>query len=501
MRINKLIEVIGLVLFSTWTIRLYYKIFDKKIRRYTIHIGGLLILLLSLRALRDYSLMDFSIIWYLYYIPLLFMPAIFYMCSRYIASKKSKMPKWIIYGISTILAILVLTNDYHSIVFNIHESTKSYTHRIGYFVILIWILTLLFTATYNLVMQRRRYKKDNNYLLAFIPILLGIIYTALYVINLFDIRRMTDMSSIIGLLFFIGIEITLKLDLVPNNIEYTRIFKDSYLNIGIVSKKGEILYLSQNKIDIPDKIIADIKDNKVKQEYINLNKKYQIYVVQKIKDNYSILQKDYSNLEQIKSELKITNEELKKQEKLLINQKIIKDKLYELNINKEIMEKLEKKIDCKRDRINEILDTMDEPDITKMQELKYLICYCKRMSNLIISNYNNELYSNDSLKLIIKELLEDSKIWNITGVINIKNNLIIKSTDVSDIYEILFNIFANIRNTSVLININEKKMKILIATKNLQIDEILKKQLREVEFKLETINEESGTILTITRKE
>ena len=499
MRINKLIEVIGLILFSAWTIRLYYKIFDKKIRKYTNHIGGLMILLLSLRALRDYWIKDSSIIWYLYYIPLLFMPSLYYLCSRYIANKKNKITKWCVYGISSILTILVLTNDIHGIVFDIQESTKSYSHRIGYFIILIWILALLFAATYNLVIQRRKYNKDKKYLLAFIPIIIGIIYTTLYVINLFDIRRITDMSSVIGLLFFIGIEITLKLDLVPNNIEYAQIFKDSFLNIGIVSKNGEILYLSQSKINIPNEIITDIKNNCVKQEYTNINNENQIYVVQNIKNNYSILKKDYSNIENIKKELKNTNEELKKQEKLLKNKKKIEDKLYELNMNKEIMQRLEQKIDSKRKKINEIIDNMNEPDIGKIQEVKFLVSYCKRMSNLIISNYNNETYSKDSLMLIIKELLEDSKIWNITGVVNLKNNLNITSTDVSDIYEILFNVFDNIRDISVLINIDEKTIRILIAKKDLELDAIIQEKLQELNFKLERINEENGTMLMITR--
>lgn len=500
MRINKLIEILGLILFSSWTIRLYYKIFDKKIRKYVIQIGGLLILLLSLRAIRDFAIKDINAIWYLYYIPLIFMPSFYYMCSRYIADKENKKIKFIIYVISAILTILVLTNDLHKLVFLIQENTKAYSHRIGYFMIFAWILYLLFAATINLVIQRRKYSKDKKFLLSFIPIILGIIYTSLYVINIFDIRRITDMSSIIGLLFFIGIEITLKLDLVPNNIEYTKIFKDSYLNIGIVSKNGDILYLSQSKIDIPSQIIADIKKNNVKTEYTNLNNKNQVYVVQSIKNSYSILQKDYSNIEQIKEELKNTNEELKKQEKLLENQKKVKDKLYELNMNKKIMQKLEKKIDSKRKRINEIIDNMDIPDTTKIEEVKFLVSYCKRMSNFIISNYNNETYSKESLMLIIKELLEDSKNFGISGVINIKNNLLITSNDVSDIYEILFNVLENIRNTSVLINIDEKKVKILIAKKVLKLDTILHEKLKELRLKLEEINEENETIITIIRK-
>ena len=325
------------------------------------------------------------------------------------------------YSISTFFTILVLTNDIHSLVFSLEKNSKAYSHKIGYYLILIWILYLLFAATINLVIQRRKHTKDNKFLLAFIPIILGIIYTILYIMNLFEIRRITDMSSIISLLFFIGIETILKLNLVPNNIEYTKIFKNSYLNIGILSKKGEILYLSQSRIDIPSEIILDIKNNNVKNEYVNPNNKNQVYIVQKIKNNYSVLQKDYSNIERIKKELKDTNIELKKQEELLKNQKKVKDKLYELNMNKEIMQKLEKKIDSKKKRINEIINNMDEPDIDKIKEVKFLVSYCKRMSNLIISNYNNETYSNESLFLILNELLEDSKIWGIYGVINIKN--------------------------------------------------------------------------------
>ena len=149
---------------------------------------------------------------------------------------------------------------------------------------------------------------------------------------------------------------------------------------------------------------------------------------------------------------------------------------------------------------NILKNNMDNPDIAKIEEIKFLVSYCKRMSNLIISNYNNETYSKESLMLILKELLEDSKIYNIAGAINIKNNLLIKSNDVSDIYEILFNVFENIRNTNVLINIDEKTIKILIAKKDLKIDKILNEKLKELELKLEEINEENGTTLTIIRK-
>ena len=59
----------------------------------------------------------------------------------------------------------------------------------------------------------------------------------------------------------------LKMDLVPNNVEYNRIFENSYLNIVILAKDGRQIYQTQKKIQIPQKIMDDIKQGKVEQEY------------------------------------------------------------------------------------------------------------------------------------------------------------------------------------------------------------------------------------------
>ena len=497
MRINILIQIISLILFPSWFIHLYYKIFDKKIRIYVIGINILLIFCLILRCIKDFMSKDINIIWYSYYISLIFMPTLYYMCSKYLLKKENIINKIIIYGISIVLVLLVLTNDIHKIVFSNFTEKGSYTHNIGYYIIAFWMLYLIFAATINLVIKRREFKKDMKFLIVFTPIILGIVYTVIYILNLFDIRRTTDMPVIIGLLFFIGIESILKLDLIPNNVEYSKIFKNSYLNIGIVSKDGELLHISQSEIKIPDEILLDIKNKNVKKEYVNIKGKNQVYVVQNIKNGYSVLQKDYSNIEKMKNELKNVNAELKKQEEILENQKKIKDKLYELKINKEIMDRLEQKINSKREKINEIIDSIEESDIKKVEEVKFLIAYCKRMSNLIISNYNNENYNKESLLIILNELLQDAKSFNVNGVINIKNNLIMNSNDVSNIYEIIFVILENIRDTSILVNISEEIIRILISTPQLGISKKLHEEFNNDNWEITETSVENETTLII----
>ena len=51
---NKIMMVIGLIIFSAWTIRLDYKIFDRKLKKYVIGIGGLLVFWLIIRLTKIY---------------------------------------------------------------------------------------------------------------------------------------------------------------------------------------------------------------------------------------------------------------------------------------------------------------------------------------------------------------------------------------------------------------------------------------------------------------
>ena len=78
--------------------------------------------------------------------------------------------------------------------------------------------------------------------------------------------------------------------------------------------------------------------------------------------------------------------------------------IYEMKLNHEITELLDKKINEKRRQISKMLDEIEVPDLEKMYIIKLLISYCKRMSNLIISNYNN-LNKKEPIKYIDSYLL------------------------------------------------------------------------------------------------
>ena len=270
---HKFEALIYAILFTFWSVRLYYKLYDKKIRKYILSIGILIVFWMLIRMTKgvvETTLLE-RMSWYLYYIPLIFIPSIFYICSRSLLNKISEKEKIIIYVISTVLLLMVLTNDFHEIVFMFNngiEDYNNYKHNIGYYLISLWIFVSFGGGMITLAVDRLKIKKDIK---AFLPIgilLLGVIYTVLYVIDINGIRNI-NMSVVNSVLICLGIELALYLNLIPNNKKYLNTFQNSNLNMGIVSLDGNTIYNTKVFKTIPNNILRSIKNNKVKNKYYN----------------------------------------------------------------------------------------------------------------------------------------------------------------------------------------------------------------------------------------
>ena len=96
-----------------------------------------------------------------------------------------------------------------------------------------------------------------------------------------------------------------------------------------------------------------------------------------------------------------------------------------------------------------------------LKKLKLWIGYCKRISTLLIDNYNNELMNSYRLKLILEELLEDAKMLNINSALKIEFGNI-SSLNAIKIYEIISCIVDCGEGFELLINILKKDSKIVM---------------------------------------
>ena len=454
---NKFITFLFAIIFTLWTIRLYYKLYDKKTRRYILIIGIFIIFWMLIRIIKGIVSHSFieRMCWYLYYLPLIFIPTLYYISSSSLLGKMNKTKKIIIYMFSTILLFLVLTNDFHELVFKFTKGVSlydDYTHYIGYYLISIWIFYLFSKSLIDLAIYRMKIKKDLKGFLPFIIILLGLTYTILYVLNIPYIRSI-NMSVVNSTLICIGIELAFYLDLIPNNSKYIDRFTNSNLDMAIISLDGTTKYTTAIFKNIPEFISNDIKNNSIKNIYHEQNI---IYDIRKNKDSYVILKKDLTSINNLKKEIKKQREELLKQQESIKIEEKTKKELYEIKIRKDVINKVEQNLSEKRTEAKKILmkKNISRKDLEKV---KRIIIYSKKKSMLMISEVNEDIYNEEGIKVLLDELLISMSSANIKGFINIKNKMIIKGNAMSLLYDILYELIESNNNRSIMIFISKEK--------------------------------------------
>ena len=81
---------IFLLIFTVWSLSLYIRVYDKKLKKYTAAMVFCIIFWMILRLIRHFAPSQLSVyMWYLYYVPLLFIPTFYYNCSDYLQNRNN----------------------------------------------------------------------------------------------------------------------------------------------------------------------------------------------------------------------------------------------------------------------------------------------------------------------------------------------------------------------------------------------------------------------------
>ena len=447
-----------LVIFTTWMTFLYIRVFDKTVKKYILVIGAFLLFWMTTKIvkIKTDGIVN-EIMWYLYYLPLLFIPTLYYQCSRYLMKIKSKKNFIFTMLISAILFLMVITNSLHNFVFKIIDRVEDvYTYNFGYYAIYIWIIGLLIIALKNLIKYNKE-KRTRNLLVISAIIFIGILYTIFYNSGMFKSSG-SNMPVIMGVLFCVALELFFDFNLIPNNYRYKKFFKNSYLPLEIISKDGKKAIKTNHYIKMEDKIISDIKRNRVKEKY---EKENRIQTVNKIYAGYKIEERDFSKVNELKKDIKRVNQELREQEKFLKRKKEIETEIYEVKLKSEVFEQIESAISSKREEIDNMLNEMKVFDAEKMYYIKLLISYCKRMSCLVISDYNEEKYTNERMELLTNELFEDAKTIGINATAQ-TNKFELNTNEAIAVYEIIYEVVLNLKDTNLVLNLISDDINILL---------------------------------------
>ena len=226
--IDKKTKIYFIILFCLFAFWLGIKIFDK------------------VSAFNDNN--DYT--WYLLYIPLLFIPSMWFITNNqiYIKNKTYKRVVAIIsLAISLILLLLVLTNDFHGLVFIFPEGStgshsSDYKYNFAYFIIYAFIFLEILTTIVLFYTFSNKKTTIKQKILPSVVILLVLVYSILYVVTDIAVPYLSDMTLVYTILGTVLVYISLKCGLVKNSGAYFEFFETCNVPLAIENEKQDIEY-------------------------------------------------------------------------------------------------------------------------------------------------------------------------------------------------------------------------------------------------------------------
>ncbi len=392
--IDKKTKICFIILFCLFAFWLGLKIFDK------------------VSAFNDNN--DYT--WYLLYIPLLFIPSMWFITNNqiYIKNKTYKKVVAIIsLAISLLLFMLVLTNDFHEFVFIFPEGStgshpSGYKYNFGYFIIYAFIFLEILTTIVLFYTFSNKKTTIKQKILPSVVIALILVYSILYVVTDISVPYLSDMTLVYTILGTLLVFVALKCGLIKNSGAYFEFFETCNVPLAIENEKQDIEYQNvqyQNK-----------KANK------NM-----LVQKQKLSSGTLLVLDDVGKLKTLQKELKIENEKLEYTNKILENKKEILQKEKQIKQRTLLLDKVEKQIKNKKNVLEELLNSLPETitaenkNQTKetLNEIKIIVGYLKRKTSLILLAEQKQEITKDELKLLFNESFNDIKWLNINAGIGL----------------------------------------------------------------------------------
>ncbi len=379
--------------FIIWTISIYKRIMQKQIRFFLLCIGTASAFWIAIRVIKwdgfEFFPLGDRIMWYLFYLPEIFLPLMFLFAALSINKGENyKMNKklYLLFIPATVLLTLVLTNDFHQLVFEIPdlsiiEKGQSYTYGLIYY--LIWVFMIgLITATVIVIVKNFRNSAKNKKIpiLPFCFIIMLVIYSIFYQLVFMSFVDVTLFSCLMVMGFW---ESCIYLKLIHSNTSHEKFFRLSDLGAEILTKDGQSVYKSNNSSDISEDDLAKLKENST----ISLNDNMLVHLSE-INNGYILWNSDVSQVNSLIFELETLNESLLLEVNLLEHERKMKETAVKLEkyqaLNKMLTNEIlhhSKKVElyaknCKN---------MSEDERKKaLFDISVVLVYIKRKMNMIV---------------------------------------------------------------------------------------------------------------------
>lgn len=409
-----------LLLFALWGYSLDRRIIQTQALHCMRLTAALMLVWLVLRTLKYEVVTDITVaryIWYLYYLPMLFIP----LFGVYIALSLGRSEEYRLTGrivalaaIPAILFSLVITNDLHQQIFAFNSGIPgrpdnySYHHRYLYFICLGWMVGCMIFSLIRLLKKSRIKNGGEKPLMPFIIGCITILYGILYLTGLSAVRWwFGDMNVMFCLLYAAIYESCIRCRMIQSNTGYVELFEASTLAAVIMDRRGNVVIRSRaadEDMICPQDGTQIIRPDGTRISSAPINGGYVVW-----KDNVRPLTELRAQLSENKAQIKNNKEKLHEAY-------LIQKKLHELTEKRRIYDKLDLMYGDQINRIGQLLKQCENTETDEvhniLKRILLLGTYIKRSANLYFLSLEHELLSQQDIRLTVDEAV---RVMNVCG--------------------------------------------------------------------------------------
>ena len=411
-------------LFVAWGISVRSRIIQPQVRRYFTAVSALMIFWMTVRSIR-YSLEEalwvMRHLWYLYYLPMLFIPLLAVFIALSLGKPESfRLPKWtvLLYIPTAALLLLVLTNDLHQLVFRFPEDAvvwmNEYRYGIVYFPVVGWMVLCALTALVIMLVKCRVPNSRKVLVLPFVPVVLSVIYGALYIFQLPWLRLIAgDVTVVFCLLIAATLESCIQCGLIQSNTHYNDLLLSCTLRVQLTDPEYQRLLSSRSAEPIPLQIMRQTETGPVRLDGgLRLSGA-------PVRGGHVLWTEDVSELLEVLEELQDVKDSLEDNNALLRAEYTLKareahiaeqDRLYNI-IQRETAPRIKLLAE-----LTDAFETMGDEAQRKqiLGKMAVIGAYLKRRSNLIFLPDETPLFQEKELHLTFGESMDNLELCGIT---------------------------------------------------------------------------------------
>lgn len=432
------------VLFAAWGVSVRKRTVHPQVRAYLTAVSVLMVFWITVRTIRYLLAQDpwlLRHLWYLYYLPMLFIPLLAVFISISLGKPETyRLPKWtkLLYIPTALLFLLVLTNDLHRLVFVFPADATvwgdDYSYGIGYYFALVWIILCAVTAIITMICKCRIPRSRKFFALPFIPCLLTLVYGALYSLRISWVRTLAgDVTVVYCLMFAAVLESCIACGLIPSNTGYEKLFSVSRLGAQITDSKNAVCLSSANAVELTESQRQSAVSHPIFADNNTIIKSHPI------RCGNVLWQEDITELADAIEQIKENCRDLAERNRIRQKNLETKKKLLSLQEKNRASDLLHIKTAAQIDLIDRLLTRYDaETDGEKREQLlagaAVVGAYIKRYGNLLLVSERTESADIRDLSRCFEESFINLELLSVNCHHTLPSNLSLRTKDMLHVY-------------------------------------------------------------------